>query len=92
MIVYTPPTDARDIPVIDLAPTFSPDPSARKAVAWDIRKACRNTGFFYVKNHGLSATMMTDQIAWARCSSPCLSKKNSSSTWLEIAALAVTSR
>ena len=67
MIVYTPPTDARDIPVIDLAPTFSPDPSVRKAVAWEIHKACRDTGFFYVKNHGVSETMMADQIAWARC-------------------------
>jgi isopenicillin N synthase-like dioxygenase len=66
MIIYTPPTDARDIPVIDLAPTWSSDLSTRKAVAWDIHKACRDTGFFYVKNHGVPEAVMAEQLASAR--------------------------
>src|SRR6266436_4124475 len=66
MIIYTPPTDARDIPVIDLAPTWSPDLTTRKAVAWDIHKACRDTGFFYVKNHGVPEAVMAEQLASAR--------------------------
>jgi isopenicillin N synthase-like dioxygenase len=66
MITYTPPIDAREIPVIDLAPAASPDPEAHKAVAWEIHKACRDTGFFYVKNHGVAQTLMAEQLAQAR--------------------------
>jgi isopenicillin N synthase-like dioxygenase len=66
MIIYTPPTDAREIPVIDLAPAGSPDPAARKAVAWEIHKACRDTGFFYVRNHGVGETLVAEQLAQAR--------------------------
>jgi isopenicillin N synthase-like dioxygenase len=66
MIIYTPPSDARDIPVIDLAPTWSPDLATRKAVAWEIHKACRDTGFFYIKNHGIPESLMAEQLASAR--------------------------
>ena len=66
MIIYTPPSDARDIPVIDLAPANSSDASARKAVAWEIHKACRDTGFFYVANHGVPVDLMTGELAWAQ--------------------------
>lgn len=66
MIIYTPPSDARDIQVIDLAPASSSDASARKAVAWEIHKACRDTGFFYVANHGVSHDLMAGQLAWAQ--------------------------
>ncbi|MCC4981717.1 2-oxoglutarate and iron-dependent oxygenase domain-containing protein, partial [Klebsiella pneumoniae] len=50
---YTPPSVAKDIPVIDLAESFSHDIEKRKAVAWEIHKAARQTGFFYIKNHGV---------------------------------------
>jgi len=41
------------IPVIDLAPSFSDALDSRKSVADRIRSACRDTGFFYVANHGV---------------------------------------
>ena len=31
----------------------NPDPVARQQLARDIRDACINVGFFYVKNHGI---------------------------------------
>ncbi|OZC33578.1 isopenicillin N synthase family dioxygenase [Gordonia polyisoprenivorans] len=58
MIVYTPPQAATSIPVIDLADSFSADPAARTAVAWEIHKAARDTGFFYITNHGVPQDML----------------------------------
>ena len=53
MVIYTPPSVAKNIPVIDLLDSFSHDIEKRKAVAWEIHKAARQTGFFYIKNHGV---------------------------------------
>ncbi|KAJ7681526.1 Clavaminate synthase-like protein [Mycena rosella] len=39
------------IPVIDLNDAASRDPATRRALADQIRDACVNVGFFYVKNH-----------------------------------------
>ena len=50
MVIYTPPSVAKNIPVIDLLDSFSHDIEKRKAVAWEIHKAARQTGFFYIKN------------------------------------------
>ncbi|KAJ6612876.1 Clavaminate synthase-like protein [Mycena sp. CBHHK59/15] len=41
-----------DIPVIDFTDAWS-DSSARWTVVEDIRGACTDVGFFYVKNHGI---------------------------------------
>jgi isopenicillin N synthase-like dioxygenase len=43
-----------EIPVIDLAPSFSASVIDRQSVADQIRKACTTSGFFYIKNHGVS--------------------------------------
>ncbi|KAI0442605.1 hypothetical protein F4803DRAFT_562172 [Xylaria telfairii] len=50
-----PPRDCTpaEIPVIDLEPMFSNELSERKKVSSAIRAAAVNTGFFYVKNHGI---------------------------------------
>lgn len=53
MLIYTPPGPAENIPIIDLAGSFSPDLEGRRAVAWEIHRAARDTGFFYIKNHGI---------------------------------------
>ncbi|EAL21748.1 hypothetical protein CNBC4500 [Cryptococcus deneoformans B-3501A] len=45
--------DFTSIPVIDLSDAQSPSLQKRKAVAAEIRNACLNAGFFYVKNHGV---------------------------------------
>src|SRR5262245_40376493 len=66
MIVYTPPRAATRIPVIDLAGSFSGDTAARKQIAWDIHRACRETGFFYVANHGIPRAMIDEQFAWTK--------------------------
>lgn len=42
-----------EIPVIDLAPSFSSSLAGRQAAAAQIRKACTVSGFFYIANHGV---------------------------------------
>jgi isopenicillin N synthase-like dioxygenase len=66
MILYAPPAAARAIPVIDVGGLASADFADRKRVAWEIHKACRDTGFFYVANHGVPAELMAAQFAAAR--------------------------
>jgi len=39
------------IPVIDLEPMFSGDAAAKDKLAVELRKACIEVGFFYIKNH-----------------------------------------
>ena len=66
MIIYQPPKAATSIPVIDFAPALSGDPAARRAVAWEIHKACRETGFFYIVGHGVPEALMQGQLDAAR--------------------------
>jgi isopenicillin N synthase-like dioxygenase len=66
MIFYTPPTAAGVIPVIDLTDSFSGNTAKREAVAWEVHKACRDTGFFYVSNHGIPQDTLDRQLAWAQ--------------------------
>ena len=42
------------IPVIDMAPFLQGEPAARAATAKLIGEACREIGFFYIVNHGVS--------------------------------------
>ena len=44
MIIYNPPKTPDTIPLIDLSDSFSPDLERRKAVAWAMHKAARETG------------------------------------------------
>ncbi|MGH2341340.1 isopenicillin N synthase family dioxygenase [Segnochrobactraceae bacterium EtOH-i3] len=39
------------IPVIDLEPMFSGDAAGREKLAADLRKACTEVGFLYIRNH-----------------------------------------
>ena len=48
------------LPVIDMAPFFGGDTSARVTVATEIANACRDSGFFYVTGHGISLALLTD--------------------------------
>ena len=59
MIVYTEPKDAGYIPLIDLEPSFSADEASCAAVASAIGAACRDTGFFYVSNHGVKREVVS---------------------------------
>jgi isopenicillin N synthase-like dioxygenase len=66
VIDYTPPAAATSIPLIDLADSGSDEIEKRRAVAVEIHKACRDTGFFYVANHGVPLAMMEAQLDSAR--------------------------
>ena len=46
-----------DIPIIDLSGLRSPDIAARRAVAAELGAACRQVGFFYVRNHSIPDTV-----------------------------------
>lgn len=65
MIIYTPPKPADAIPVIDLTASFSPVLAERRQLAWEVHKACRETGFFYVVNHRIPQRLIEDQFAWS---------------------------
>ena len=59
-VLDTPPRDCTsdEIPVIDLSGIFSPNLDDRKAVAAQVNSAGVNTGFFYIKNHGISSDIV----------------------------------
>ncbi|CAF2124591.1 unnamed protein product [Rotaria magnacalcarata] len=42
-----------EIPVIDFGPFLNGSIEDKKQVAAEIGRACRNVGFFYLKNHGI---------------------------------------
>lgn len=44
--------------VIDLAGLGARDPAAIRRIAADLGRACRETGFFYISNHGVPAALM----------------------------------
>ncbi|MEM7653664.1 MAG: 2-oxoglutarate and iron-dependent oxygenase domain-containing protein [Pseudomonadota bacterium] len=51
-----------EIPVVDMSAFTDPgsrDPVALHKMVQDLDFACRNVGFFYVKNHGVSAEQMS---------------------------------
>ncbi|MEO7403549.1 MAG: 2-oxoglutarate and iron-dependent oxygenase domain-containing protein [Burkholderiales bacterium] len=66
MTPYTPPAVPTTIPIIDLEGGFSPDPADLHKVAWEIHKACRETGFFYIANHRVPAALVAQQFDSAR--------------------------
>ncbi|MEQ8965507.1 MAG: 2-oxoglutarate and iron-dependent oxygenase domain-containing protein [Azospirillaceae bacterium] len=55
-----------EIPVIDVAPLASGDSEGTAAVAAAIGRACRGTGFFYIRGHGVPDTMMAEAFAASR--------------------------
>jgi isopenicillin N synthase-like dioxygenase len=63
MILYSPPRPATHVPVIDLAGWRDAD--RRRALARALREACRDTGFFYVRNHGIPQELIEAQFACA---------------------------
>jgi isopenicillin N synthase-like dioxygenase len=51
--------------VIDLTGLRSGDAGARRRVAGEIGHACREVGFFYIRNHGVSAALASRMFACA---------------------------
>ena len=66
MIPYTPPATAESLPIIDLRAAKSDDAAARAALAFEIHKACRDTGFFYVAHHDIPQELIDAQLAWSK--------------------------
>lgn len=54
-----------DIPVIDVSPLLRNDPDGLAELARAMREAAEHTGFFYVRNHGISSELIarTDAVA-----------------------------
>ncbi|WP_300074434.1 2-oxoglutarate and iron-dependent oxygenase domain-containing protein [uncultured Ruegeria sp.] len=65
IIPYTSPKPALTVPLIDLGPAFSNDVEGKKKVVQKIHKACVDSGFFYVKNHGVPQEAMDQQLRLA---------------------------
>jgi isopenicillin N synthase-like dioxygenase len=47
-----------EIPIIDLAPMLGSDLAAKRALAAEIRQACIEIGFFYIRNHGVAQALI----------------------------------
>lgn len=54
------------VPVIDLAPWFSGDDTARAAVGADVDDALRSVGFFLISGHGVPDELVARVRAQAR--------------------------
>ncbi|KAG7444180.1 Clavaminate synthase-like protein [Guyanagaster necrorhizus] len=59
-------TPFQEIPIIDLSMISTEDLGSKKALADKIRDACVNVGFFYVKNHGISETIIQEAVDRSR--------------------------
>ena len=58
MVEYSEPRQPSHVPVVDLAGTFDGPSPARVEAAATLLKACRDTGFFQVVNHGVDPALM----------------------------------
>ncbi len=57
---------ANAIPLIDFAPFLAGDLAARRRVAAEIGRACREIGFFYLVNHGVTQQLVDETFAQTR--------------------------
>ena len=61
-------TMAPVLPIIDFGPFLDPNASieAKKNVASELDRACRDVGFFYLRNHGVPLELMNAMLDGAR--------------------------
>lgn len=66
-VLKTPPRDCdpSEVPVIDLSGIYS-DLASRQALAATVRRAAENTGFFYIRNHGIPGATIDAALAQAK--------------------------
>ena len=55
-----------NLPVIDFGPAISGDRAERRVLAEQISQACTTVGFFYIVNHGVSASVVAAAAATMR--------------------------
>jgi len=65
---HIPNSEMAALPVIDFGPFISETstPEQKRATALEIDKACREVGFFYLKNHGVPLELMNEILGKAR--------------------------
>lgn len=56
----------QEIPLIDFADAYSKDLEKRQKVAQTIYDACVRVGFFYIKNHGVPQSILTNVFTAAK--------------------------
>ncbi|WP_213738020.1 2-oxoglutarate and iron-dependent oxygenase domain-containing protein [Bradyrhizobium sp. dw_411] len=66
MHLYHPPAKLTSIPVIDFAPSLDGGDKGKRETAEAIHRACRETGFFYLKNHGVPQSLIDNQFEMAK--------------------------
>ena len=66
MIIYEPPKAPNKIPLIDISDFYSSDLEKQKSIAWELHKAARETGFFYVEGHKVPLALMDAQLDLAK--------------------------
>jgi isopenicillin N synthase-like dioxygenase len=54
----TPRTSDTEIPILDLAPYLSEQPGAREKLAKELCHALENIGFYFIKGHGISQSLI----------------------------------
>jgi isopenicillin N synthase-like dioxygenase len=57
---------AQSIPLVDFAPFLAGDAAARRRVATEIGRACREIGFFYLVQHGVPQRLVDETFAQTR--------------------------
>jgi isopenicillin N synthase-like dioxygenase len=65
VIPYSAPRAITEIPVIDMACLRDGPPRALAETAVAVRRACLDTGFFYVRNHGMPASLSESALRWS---------------------------
>ena len=65
MIIYSEPKTVSDLPIIDIGPSFSNNKAHRVEVAKTIGRACKETGFFYISNHGVDQNLIDETFVQA---------------------------
>ena len=66
MVIYAAPKPADRIPLIDPGPALDDSPDGMQAVAREIHIACRDTGFFHVRTHGIAPGLVNAQFEATR--------------------------
>ena len=54
------------VPVLDITPLRGGDVAARRRLAVEIDRACRNIGFLVISGHGVSETMLAEVASVSR--------------------------
>ena len=54
------------LPIIDLGPYFRGEDGALEILAAEVADACREVGFFYIKNHGVGEDLVEDAFAQSK--------------------------